>query len=342
MKRLDFRSDTVSLPTPEMRQSMLHAEVGDDTMRDDPTVIALEEKCASLFGKEEAVFMASGTMANQVAVMLLTSRGEEVILGDTSHLYNLEVGGLAALSQVQAKCISATQRRYDPAEVEEAFRGNGIQLAKTSLLCLENAKDLNRGFAVPVDNLQEVADIAHRRGARVYMDGARILNAACALNVDVKDLVSMTDVCSLVFTKALGSPFGAVLMGSHELMQQARWLKQRLGGGFRQIGFMAAPALYALEHLVERIHIDHENAQVLAQGLNDLGLLDGTLEDIDISIVIGNCSKLKLSSQSFSEELKKYNLLIKPISENNFRMITHIGLEKEDVYDALNRIESAM
>ena len=226
MKLLDFRSDTVTQPTEEMRKAMASAVVGDDILGEDPTVQRLERMCATMFGKEAGLFVISGTMANQVAIMALTQLGDEIIVGEDTHIYNLEVGGLAALSGVQARPVRAELGRFSPADVKKAIRPRGVQSAISRVLCLENTYNLNRGIPLNLDYLKEMADIAHSHDMTVYLDGARIFNAAAAFNMSLAELCQPVDCLQFCLSKGLAAPVGAVLAGSPRIGPRSCFLRQ--------------------------------------------------------------------------------------------------------------------
>lgn len=342
---IDLRSDTVTQPTQEMREAIYNASVGDDILGEDPTVKELEELSAEMFGKEEGLFVCSGTMANQIAVMTFTHRGEEVIVGDTSHIYNLEVGGLAALSQVQTRPIHVPDGIYDIDTMEELIREEGIQSPKTGLICIENTNNLNAGLVVPLDNINEVCKLAKENDIPVYMDGARIFNAAVASGVNIKEIVKNVDAVMFSLTKGLAAPFGAVLVGDKKFIKKARWFKQRIGGGFRQAGFMAAPGIVALKTMISRISIDHYNAKLLGNGLSKIDGLKVDTSRIHTNIVSGSIELLPITIEDFLTRLLNKGIKAKRISKTSFRMVTHLGIDEshinfviESVKDIVNNL----
>ncbi|KYZ77817.1 threonine aldolase [Anaerosporomusa subterranea] len=334
-KILDYRSDTVTQATPAMRQAMMQAEVGDDILGEDPTVKRLESVGAAMFGKQAGLFVISGTMANQVAVMALTQRGDEVLVGEESHIYNLEVGGLAALSGVQARTLRATEGRFDVRSVKAAIRPSGIQTAVTRLLCLENTYDLNRGIPLPPEYMEQMCELAHEAGLTVYLDGARVFNAAAVLGVDSRTLCAPVDAMQVCLSKGLAAPVGSLLLGSTEFITKARWIRQRLGGGMRQAGHMAAAGLVAMETMTERLVEDHENARMLAEGL---AAIDERLVDLTIpmtNVVQIEFGPLGLCSEEVVSRLLNRGVKVKPIGPTACRMITHWGISKQDIEETL-------
>ena len=339
MNIIDLRSDTVTQPTKAMRDAMYHATVGDDIMGEDPTVRELEVLVAGILGKEDGLFTSSGTMANQLAVMSFTNRGEEVIVGDTSHIFNLEVGGLAALSQVQTRSISVPDGVYDIEKLESLIQEEGIQRARTGLICIENTNNLNAGLVVPMENIRKVCELGKRYGIPIYMDGARIFNASIALGIEAKGIVKDVDATMVALTKGLAAPFGAVLVGSKEFIAKARWFKQRIGGGYRQGGFLAAPGIVALNSMLPQIAIDNANAKILGKRLSTI---DGLLVDtnrIHTNIVSCSIEKLYISIDEFLAKLLEKNIKVKRISNTSFRMVTHYGITELELNQFISTLE---
>ena len=337
---IDLRSDTVTQPTQEMRDAMYHAVVGDDIMGEDPTVRELETLAADILGKEDGLFFSSGTLANQAAVMAYTQRGEEIILGDTSHIYNLEVGGLSALSQVQPRPMAVPKGIYDIALMEELIQEEGIQKAKTSLICIENTNNLNTGMVVPLENINQVCALGKQQDIPVYMDGARIFNAAVASGIEAREIVKNVDAVMFALTKGLSAPFGAVLTGRKEFIQKARWMKQRLGGGFRQAGFIAAPGIVALKTMMPQIEKDHKNAQLLGKGLETIEGLQIDVSRIHTNIVTASVEKLPITIEEFLSQLLEKGIKAKRISKTSFRMVTHLGIEESHVQEVIGIVKN--
>lgn len=341
MDFIDLRSDTVSLPTEEMLEAMRNAKLGDDVLGEDPTVQRLEQLGADMLGKEAALFTVSGTMANQIAVMVYTDRGQEVIVGKESHIYNLEVGGLAALSQVQARPISCPTGYFDPEDVENAIQSANIQTANTGLICLENTYNLNRGLVVTPENMREIRSIAEKYRTPLYLDGARVLNAATALSIDVKEITCYVDSLQLCLTKGLGAPVGSLLMGDKGFIAKARRIRQRLGGGMRQAGVLAAAGIVALETMVSRLSMDHENAQFLAHGLSriDERLLNPA--EVETNIVAIDVGPLGISGDDFLSKSLENGIKIKKIDPTAFRMVCYHNITRkhiEQVVEVLGQI----
>ena len=281
MKFVDLRSDTVTRPTPGMREAMARAEVGDDVFGDDPSVNALQERIASLTGKEAALFMTSGTQSNLAAIMSHCGRGDEYIVGQMHHTYRWEAGGAAVLGSVQPQPLEhEADGTLSLASIEAAIKPDDAHFAKSRLLCLENTLG---GKALPMSFMAEATALARRRGLATHLDGARVFNAATALGVPVREIASHFDSLSVCFSKGLGAPVGSALCGSKALIKSAHRWRKMLGGGLRQAGVIAAGALYALDHHVERLADDHALARRLAEGLQ--GIAGLTVERPETNIV---------------------------------------------------------
>ena len=338
---VDLRSDTVTTPTQNMRNAMRDAVVGDDVIGDDPTVIRLEKRAAELFGKEAALFTGSGTMSNQIAVLCLCRRGDQAILHDRSHMYNLEVAGLANICQVQPRTIHAPTGYYDLAELEGQMRTAQIQSAPTTLVCLENSFNLNRGLAIPKAHTDEVADFAHARKHRVYLDGARIFNSAIALKTTVAALSEKVDAVAVCLSKALACPIGSMLCGPRDFIAEARRMRQMLGGGWRQAGIVAAAGLVAFDEMIERLAGDHENAQTLAKGLQSLGFgID--MGQVQTNVISIGLESLGLLAEDFCQALDREGVKAKPVGKAEVRMITHKDLAAAMIPQVLEAVKKAL
>jgi threonine aldolase len=338
-KVIDLRSDTVTQPTPEMREAMKNAVVGDDILRDDPTVIELEELAAEMFGKEAALFAVSGTMGNEIAVMVYTKPGDEIVVFSDSHIYNLETGGLSAISGVQPRPVKTENGIYDPELLGQAIMPQGVQRARTRLICLENSFHLDRGLAIRKEDYKETIRIAKEKGIPLFMDGARIFNSAVALHTNVKELAGFCDSVDVCLSKGLAAPIGSMLMGSKDFIEEARRVRQRLGGGMRQAGVIAAPGIIGLTKMIGRLHEDHENAEKMRSGLEALGI------KVDRGGVLTNIINLDVSplgweASLFAEKLNQLNIKVKVCSKTNLRMVTHNDIKPEDIDLVLGKIQT--
>lgn len=345
-KVIDVRSDTVTQPTAKMRKAMSEAIVGDSIMGEDPTVNQLEAMGAQIFGKEAGLFVTSGTMANQIAVMVFCRRGDEIILGSDTHMLNLEVGGLSALSGVQPRVINVPRGYYDPQVVEKSIQPPGIQLAETSLICIENTYDLNKGFIVQPENMREIATIGEKYAIPIYMDGARIFNSAAACDSDVKIFAQHVDALQVCLTKGLAAPFGSLLIGSKTFIDRARLMKQRLGGGMRQAGIMAAAAIVALKEMRERLSEDHKHAKLLAQGLLQIDSRLLNIEDVETNVLTIDVAHLGVHRQvdgdAFLQAMSQQQVKIKKIGDTTFRMITHYHITEVEVEAIVGAVAHAV
>jgi len=268
MKIIDLRSDTITLPTDEMRRAMYEAEVGDDVHREDPTVNRLEELAAEVMGKEAALFTASGTMSNLLGVLASTRPGDEIIVGSEAHMLWYEVGGASTLGGVVIRTVPNDEDGgFDPADVEKAIRAENIHFPKSTLLCLENTHNRCGGAVLTREYTEEISALAHRHGLLVHLDGARIFNAAIALNVAPRELAAAVDTVGFCLSKGLSAPVGSLFCGTKEAVERARKWRKMLGGGMRQAGIIAAAGIVAIEKMVDRLAEDHANAKRLAEGL---------------------------------------------------------------------------
>lgn len=342
---IDMRSDTVSKPTPEMREAMAQAEVGDDVYGDDPTVNALEQSTAEILGKEDAVFMPTGTMANQVALRTHTESGDEVIADINAHLYRTEGGAPGALSGLMIRPIMGVNGIFTATEVDQAIRiphrfmPNTVW-PPTKLLCIENTHNGGGGTIWPIESIRDVAAAAHNHGLYTHLDGARLWHASVATGVPEAAYAANFDSVSVCFSKGLGAPMGSALAGKADFVRRARRFKQMFGGGFRQAGIVAAGALYALEHHRKRLVEDHEKAKVFATGLKAIPAID-----IDMSLVQTNIVRfrvLTITASEFVDRCYEKGLHMLPSGRDQVRAVMHLDLPMEEVEDGLSIIESVL
>lgn len=340
-KVIDLRSDTVTRPTPSMRRAMAEAEVGDDVWGEDPTVRRLERMAAERMGKEAGLFTASGTMSNLVALLTWCRRGEEVILGDRSHIYLYEVGGASALGGIVYRPVPNREDGTLPLEeVERALRPENIHFPRTRLVCLENTHNRCSGAVLTPEYTRRVADLAHRHGLSLHLDGARLFNAAVALGVPPADLAGPADSVCFSLSKGLGAPIGSVLCGSEAFIREARRWRKMVGGGMRQVGVIAAAGIVALEEMVDRLAEDHRNARRLAEGL---ARIPGILLDpsrIQTNIVIFRWQGGPVSQ--FLKALEEQGVLASHAGEDQVRMVTHYHIGPQDIDDALEAVARAV
>lgn len=332
MKPIDLRSDTVTRPTPAMRAAMAQAELGDDVFGEDPTVNALEAEAAVRVGKEAALFVPSGTMANQIAIRLHTHHGEVVLAGQWAHILRYEGGAASALAGVQIATL-ASGGLFDADDVRGAIvQGPNVHLAPTTLLAAENTHNTSGGRVFPLGQLEAATAVARAAGIATHLDGARLFNAEVASGVAAARWSASFDTVAYCFSKGLGAPVGSVLCGSRAAIERARRLRKMLGGGMRQAGVIAAAARFALAHHVARLGEDHANARRLAEGLQKLGLpVDPWPETNMVMFRVAD-------TMGFLRGAQARGVLVLPLDPGRFRAVTHLDVSAEDVEDAIERI----
>ena len=331
MKILDFRSDTVTRPTPAMREAMARAELGDDVYGEDPTASRLQARAAELLGKEAALFVPSGTMGNQVCIRTLTRHGDVVLAGEGAHVLRYEQGGAAALSGVQIQTIGS-DGLFDADDVAAAVHPDEQHHARTTLVVVENTHNVGGGRVFPLETIRAVAAAAREHGLALHMDGARLFNAVVATGVPAHVWAAEFDTVTFCLSKGLGAPVGSLVCASAERIHRIHRARKLLGGGMRQIGMLAAAGLYALEHHVERLAEDHANAARLAEGLAARGFgIAGRPETNMVYFRVGDPTR-------FLGETRARGLWINPIGPGLFRAVTHLDVTADDVDDALSRL----
>ncbi|MBS7640544.1 MAG: low-specificity L-threonine aldolase [Candidatus Bathyarchaeia archaeon] len=339
---IDLRSDTVTMPTEEMLEAIRGAELGDDVYREDPTVNRLEEMAAKKMGMEAALLVPSGTMANLVSLMSNTKRGDCVILEAESHIYWYEVGGISTIAGLIPWPIRGHMGALDPKDVEEAIRPKDIHFPETTLVCIENTHNRAGGTVVTPKQIEALCKVTRKYGLKLYMDGARIFNAAVALKVDVREFTRHVDNLMFSLSKGLCCPVGSVIVGDSDFIERARKIRKMLGGGMRKAGIIAAPGIIALEKMIDRLEEDHVNAKVLAKGVAGIEGLHVDLGRVQTNIVLVDVSGLGVNSNIFIAKLKERGLLVSYHSRNIVRMVTHYGITREDIERALTIIEDAV
>lgn len=340
MKYIDLRSDTVTLPTKQMRDAMYNAQVGDDVYGEDPSINHLEEMAAEMMGKEAALFVTSGTQGNQICIMAHTQPGDEIILEEKSHIITYEVGGVGRLAGVQTKLICGKHGIMDPSDIEAAIREDDIHLPKTSLICLENTHNRAGGTVIPMDVLTRTYEVAKKHNIPVHMDGARIFNAATYLKVPAKEIAQYADSVMFCLSKGLCAPVGSLIVGSKDFIARARKYRKMLGGGMRQAGFLAAAGIVALETMTSRLAEDHENARLLAQGLSDIPGITIDMETVQTNIVICDISGLKMTASEFAARLYEKGIRVNGGNSPIVRFVTHYWITREDVEIAVDALKS--
>jgi len=334
MKIIDLRSDTVTRPTPAMRQAMAGAEVGDDVYGEDPTVNALEERAAKLTGKEAAVFAPSGTMANQIAIRSHTHHGDSVIIGENAHSWLYESGALAALSGVQT-LIAGRGGTFTAEDVLQTAKGGDPHFAPTSLIMMENTHNEGGGIVFPQADLDAIGATARTWGFKTHLDGARIFNAAVRSGLAVERIARPVDSVSFCLSKGLGAPVGSLLCGSREFIARARRYRKMFGGGMRQAGILAAAGIYALQHHVARLAEDHENARILAEGLAGMKGLVLDLARVETNMVFFEVDRPDLNALAYAARLQDMGVLVNPLRQTRLRAVTHLDVSRNDIETAL-------
>jgi threonine aldolase len=337
---VDLRSDTVTQPTDGMRDAIAHAVVGDDSLGDDPTVRALEERIADLLGKESALFFPSGIMANETAIMLLTKPGTEVVCEAMCHFVDWELGGPAALAGVHMRGIPTSDGILTAALVEAAIRPIAAVQIQTSAIAIENTHNGAGGRVVPIENMEEIAAVAKKHGLPVHLDGARLWNASAASGVTLRAYAACADTVTVTMSKGLGCPVGSLLAGSAAHIRQARVIRRRLGGAMRQAGILAAAGLYALDHHVERLAEDHERARRLARLARILPGLH--VIEPDTNIVMMDVTRNDMNADDVVRELAKHNILTTAFTNRRVRAVSHMVVTDSGLSHAADALASVM
>ena len=337
---IDLRSDTVTQPTPAMRQAIAGAVVGDDVLGDDPTVHELEATVATLLGKEAAVYMPSGTMTNQVALRTHTEPGDEIILESQAHIYYYEAGAPAALSGVMCRLIQGQKGIFNATDLQAVLRHEDEHYPRTKLVCLENTHNRGGGHIFPLETIQEIAQVCQTQNLRLHLDGARFWNACVATGIAEADYAAAFDTVSVCFSKGLGAPVGSALVGPKDLIQRARRFRKMFGGGMRQAGMMAAGALYAVRHHRERLAEDHANAQRLAIGLQQIAGITINLKDVQTNLVYFQTPGRP--AIALADKLSELGVGILATGSQTLRAVTNLMVSQVDIDETLNHIETAI
>ena len=337
-KVIDLRSDTVTKPSPAMRRAMAEAEVGDDVYIEDPTVNRLQARAAEIFGREAGLFVPSGSMGNLVCIMAQATRGQEVICEAAGHVYNYEMASMSALGGVLPRVIPTTDGIMSWGQISPAIREKAYYRPQTALVALENTHNMAGGTVYPSRVAHEICDKAHDAGLRVHLDGARVFNAAVYLGENVAEMTKKFDSIQFCFSKGLGAPVGSMIVGSRDFIEHGRVLRKILGGGMRQVGVLAAAALVALEEGPKRLHVDHENTQLLAQGLAQIPGIGVQPDKVQTNIVLYDVGATGLGSTQFLKRLAERQVLGGPVDARRVRMVTHLDVDRNDIEQALRII----
>ena len=341
-KIIDLRSDTVTRPSPAMRRAMAEAEVGDDVYLEDPTVNRLQERAAEIFGREAGLFVPSGSMGNLACIMAQAERGQEVICEAAGHIYNYEMASMSALGGVLPRVVPAEDGLLSWQQIAPAIREKAYHRPQSALVSLENTHNMAGGTVYPTQLAHEICDKAHEAGLKVHLDGARIFNAAVYLNESVVGMTKKFDSVQFCFSKGLGAPVGSMIVGSKDLIERCRVIRKMLGGGMRQAGVLAAAALVALEEGPKRLHVDHENAGILAHGLARIPRIRVQAEKVQTNIVLYDVGATGLTSTQFLQRLAQHKVLGGPVDAHRVRMVTHLDVDRADIEQALRVIREVV
>jgi threonine aldolase len=342
---IDLRSDTVTRPTAGMRAAMAAAPVGDDVFNDDPTVNRLQERVAEILGKEASLFVPSGTMSNQICVRAHTQPGDELLCESLCHIYNYEAGGPAVLSGVTCRTITGDCGILDVSQLEDKVRPDNEHLVRTRLVCLENTHNRGGGRIYPLEKIQAISAWARQNHLAMHLDGARLWNAVVATGIPAREWARHFDSVSVCFSKGLGAPIGSALAGPRDFVARGRRIRKLLGGGMRQVGVIAAAALYALDHNFERMADDHRNARVLAQAISDTPGLQPVPPDVETNLVWFEADPEFATAQEIAAALKQKGIRVHVAGKHLMRACTHLDVsatQVEQAADAITHLPAAL
>jgi len=339
---IDLRSDTVTKPTAAMRRAMAEAEVGDDVFGEDPSINALQEKMAKIVGKEASIFVPTGTMANQIAIKSHTQPGDEVIVEASSHCCNFEAGAGGALSGIQFYHLRGTRGILEATQIAEAIRPDDHHLPVSRLVCVENTHNYGGGTIYPVEKMKAIYELAKSRNLVVHLDGARLWNASVATGINPHEYAQWADSVSVCLSKGLGAPVGSLVAGSRSYIDRAHRFRKMFGGGMRQAGIVAAAGIYALDHHLERLREDHENAKCLAYGLNRIKGVFINPDEVETNILFFDVPQTGKTASEIAEAMKKQRILIHPSAKARIRLVTHLDVHLEDIEIALEALRMVL
>ncbi|NOY88352.1 MAG: aminotransferase class I/II-fold pyridoxal phosphate-dependent enzyme [FCB group bacterium] len=339
MKIIDFRSDTVTKPSPEMRQAIFEAEVGDDVFGDDPTVNELQTYVADLFKKEAALFVASGTMGNQICLKAQSQPGWEILCDRDCHIVNYEVGGPVIHSGLLVNLITTERGMLSPEVIRGSIRPHNIHCPQTKMVTLENTHNRHGGTVLPQKEILKVKEICDEFGLVFHLDGARIWNAHVSTGISLAELTAPFDSVSVCLSKGLGAPIGSMILGSAEFIEKCRRIRKLFGGGMRQVGLIAAAGLYAVRNNIQRLSEDHQNARLLAESINKLNSFKIDMSRVETNIVIADIITDD-NSEEIVKKLKDINIWAVPFGPKKVRFVTHLDVSRYDCEEAISRLEN--
>ena len=338
MKIIDFRSDTITKPTDEMRAAMFKAEVGDDVMSEDPTVNRLEALAAEMLGKEAAAFMPSGTMANLIALMTHTLHGQQVIIDELSHIMQYEAGNISAIAGVMPKSFASGGVYHKDLIIPNIISDDDYHHAQTGLICLENTHNVAGGIVTPLSNLKDIYAEASAQNIPIHMDGARLFNAATYLNCNASEIAAYTDSIMFCLSKGLCAPVGSLLLGTKDFIHEARKNRKRIGGGLRQSGILAAAGIIALEQMTTRLDEDHLHLKILAEAIAEMPAFDVDLSRVQTNILMVDIKNPAITSLELVDMLAEQGVLVFDMNPRRVRFVTHYHISKADVYETIDRL----
>ncbi len=340
MKYIDLRSDTVTKPSPAMLEAMMKAEVGDDVFGEDPTINKLQERVASMFGKDAALFVPSGTMGNEVCIKTHTQPGDEIILEQESHIFVYETGAPALLSGVQMITLAGDKGMLTAEQIKQAIRPKAYYLPQTKLICLENTHGRSAGSIIPLDEIKRVRALAINENISMHLDGARLWNACVATSITPKEYATYFDSLSVCFSKGLGAPVGSAIIGNVEFIERARKYRKMFGGGMRQAGILAAAALYALDHNIDRLRDDHAKATYFAGEVSKLRQLPIDMTEVQTNMVFIEISGTGKTQNEILHLLKSNGILVTPERLSSIRAVMHLDVSMEEVKKVVEIFQS--
>lgn len=335
MKYIDLRSDTVTRPSPQMRQAIAEAEVGDDVFGDDPTVIRLERMVAEMFGKEAALFVPSGTMGNQIALYTISNPGDEIICEEGCHIFNYEVATAAAVTGLLFHVIRGVRGVFTAADVAPLIRPRNLHSPRTRIISVENTHNRAGGTIFPIEVMQSLRELADANDLLLHLDGARIWNAHIATGIPLADYAQCADTINVCFSKGLGAPIGSCVIGDRSFIAMARRTRKLFGGGMRQVGIIAAGAIYALENNLKRLEEDHENAWYLAEAVSEVEGVYVDLDSVQTNIVVLDITESGREVDDVIAACREKGLLAVPFGAGKIRCVTHLDVSREDIRDAI-------
>jgi len=340
---IDLRSDTVTLPTLKMREAIFNAQLGDDVFQEDPTVNKLEKKAANIMGKESAMLVPSGTMGNLISILSWCERGTEIILGNKSHTFIYEAGGISAFGGIHSHQLKNQDDGTILLEdIKNAIRLKNVHFPKTSAISLENTHNMCSGSPLTDKYINSVANISKKNNLKLHIDGARIFNAAVSLNMNVKDLVKNVDSVSFCLSKGLAAPIGSIICGSKEFINKSRRLRKGLGGGMRQAGIIAAAGIISIEKMLNQIKKDHENALLLAKEISSIDNLLIDLEKIKTNIIYFKLNSKKINGRQLVQKMENCGIKFFETEFNKFRLVTHLGITKKHIYATIDAFKKCV